>query len=78
VEKATKADWWDWKGGSRIFYWRWPTAHHEAMRKGHPVLVKGTLPKYKKSQPRERDPSIHSKVQTKLNNVLEKKYNQPG
>jgi len=78
VEKASKADWWDWKGGSRIFFWRWPIAHREFMRKGHPVFVKGTLPRYRKPQPSETDGSVQLKMQAKLENVLDKGYIRPG
>jgi len=78
ISKATRADWWDWGGGSRIFFWRWPSAHRESMRKGHPVWVKGDLPKCKRPQPAEKDPSVRDMVRTKLSNVRDKGYIKPG
>jgi hypothetical protein len=78
VENACLADWWDWKGGSRIHFWGLPQAHREAMRKGHQVFVKGPLPRYRKPQPQERDPEIRTKIGAKLENVLMKGYIRPG
>jgi len=48
------------------------------MRKGHPVFVKGPLPKYRKPQPSERNPETRAKIQAKLENVLVKGYIRPG
>jgi hypothetical protein len=78
VEKSAWADWWEWKGGSRLYFWRWPKAHQPDNLKGHPVFVKGPLPRYKCPQPGERDSNIRSKVKEKLSNVREKGYIKPG
>jgi len=78
IEKACLADWWDWKGGSRIHFWRWPQAHRGALRKGHQAYVKGPLPRYRKLQPNERNPEVRAKISAKLENVLLKGDIRPG
>lgn len=78
IQKATQADWWEWLGGSRIFFWRWPAAHQEAMRCGHPVFVKFDLPRYRRPQPAERDKLTRDRVTAKLVNVRNKQYIKPG
>lgn len=49
------ADWWEWRLGSTLFFWRWPDALRRDVRDGHPIWVKGTLPSYKRPQRREPD-----------------------
>ncbi len=78
IKKASHADWWDWVGGSRIFFWRWPLAHQEALRRSHRVFVKGCLPRYRRPRLPEKDPEIKSKVTAKLANVKAKGYIEPG
>jgi len=76
--RAASADWWEWKGGSRPFFWRWPEEHGKAARYGYPLFIQSPLPSYKRPQPLERDPSIRQQVQDKLLSVREKKYIDKG
>jgi hypothetical protein len=36
LEKATRATWWEWPGGSTPFFWRWPLYARSVVRDGHP------------------------------------------
>jgi hypothetical protein len=78
LEKSTEVDWWEWRGGSRLYFWHWPKPHQEHALRGHPVFVKGELPRYKQPQPKEQDVSIRDKVRDKLNNVRDKGNIKPG
>jgi hypothetical protein len=52
--RAMGADWWEWRVGSRLFFWRWPPAHQKSARDGNMPYVLGDLPEYKRPQPYER------------------------
>jgi hypothetical protein len=32
IYRAMGADWWDWKGGSRLLFWHWSLVHQGAAR----------------------------------------------
>jgi len=66
--------WWEWHGGSKLFFWRWPEAFRIMARDGMPTWVKGELPKYRVPQHKEKDPEAIKMVAAKLNNVYGKGY----
>jgi hypothetical protein len=72
------ADWWEWKAGSRPFFWRWPAEHRLAARDGYPPFIQSPLPNYKRPQPPERDPVMRQQVKDKLATVREKGYIDKG
>ena len=37
---------WDWDGGSSLFFWRWPPKVRKDVRDGTPIWVVGDLPHY--------------------------------
>jgi hypothetical protein len=47
LQRVAAADFWDWKGGSRLFFWRWPADQRAWARDGFPVYVSGQLPSYR-------------------------------
>lgn len=36
---AAGADWWEWRAGSTILFWRWPRHLHSLVRDGHSIWV---------------------------------------
>jgi hypothetical protein len=61
-----EADWWTWKGGSTLIFWRWPEGcQRKAARDGMTPWITGELPNFKrkaKPLPPEERKSIWSKV----------------
>lgn len=78
IRRVFRSDWWDWGNGSRLLFWRWPEAHRQAARDGYPAFVLGELPRYKKPQPREKDPDNVIRVRSKLTVVRDRGYISPG
>jgi hypothetical protein len=78
ITHACGADWWEWRQGSTLFFWRWPPARRREARDGHPIWVKGTLPNYRRPQHKEKDEVVHSQIQRKLANVRSKGYITKG
>jgi hypothetical protein len=72
--KASEADWWEWKGGSTLFFWRWSPEFRQMARDGHPLWVGEPQPRYRRPQRGERDPNVHAQVKAKLLNVIGKGY----
>jgi len=68
------ADWWEWKAGSTLLFWRWPERHRKLVRDGHKIWVKSDLPSYLRPQPNEKDRDVREKVALKLRNVVDKGY----
>jgi hypothetical protein len=74
MSKACQADWWEWRGGSTLFFWRWLPALRAMARGGHPIWVQADLPTYRRPQRSESIPSVHALIKKKLTNVLAKGY----
>jgi hypothetical protein len=72
------ADWWEWRTGSTLYFWRWPDYAITMARDGHPVWVRGNLPSYTCPQRREADSELRHKVCRKLQNVRSKGYIGPS
>lgn len=79
LARCAEADFWEWLGGSRLFFWRWPKPLRDWARDGHPVyLFRERLPQYTRGQPRELDLSLKTRVTEKLNKFIKKGYLVPG
>ena len=74
LRRAGDADWWEWRGGSTLFYWRWPPYLKSLVTEGHPSWLLGELPRYIQPQHCEQDKNTCTKVKTKLENILSKGY----
>jgi hypothetical protein len=72
IRKAGDADWWEWRGGSTLFYWSWPPYLKTLVTQGHHSWLLGELPRFLRPQHTEKDQAICSKVRSKLENVLRK------
>jgi len=67
-----KSDFWEWKGGSVLFFWRWGPVLREA-RDGFPIRDPGSLAKYKRRQ-RRLEPDIARKLAEKIHDQRVKGY----
>jgi len=72
--KVSAADWWEWKGGSTLFFWRWTPEFRQIAQDGHPLWVGEPYPKYRRPQRGEKDPNVHAQIKAKLLNVIGKGY----
>jgi len=70
-----QADYWEWRGGSSLFFWRWSTFLREA-RDGFPIPVRGRLPSYKRPQ-RKLKPDVALRLAEKIHGQRRKGYIQP-
>ena len=58
ISHANAASWWDWDGGSALFFWRWPKKFQIEMRDGLPPRFVGQPPRSKERQRRHKDPEV--------------------
>ena len=68
---------WNWKAGSRLFFWRWGEFRNVA-RDGARTFIKSELPQYSKRQKAPKKAKILKLVQDKLMDVREKGYIAKG
>jgi hypothetical protein len=78
LTQSAQATFWEWSRGSRLFFWRWPQESRRWARDGHPVLISGVLPCYRKLQPPKQDTSIKIEVREKLEKFRSRGYIAPG
>jgi len=69
---------WDWDGGSALFFWRWPSGVLRDTRDGTPMWVSGDLPRYRAAQRAPRDPTQAALLQKKIWKVRARGYIEPG
>lgn len=70
IEYATKADWWEWLGGSRLFFWRWTPEFREMARDGIPMFwLLDKRPTARKPQPEIIDPITYTGMKKKVSKV---------
>ena len=73
ISYATKCNWWEWLGGSRLFFWRWPPEFRKYARDGIPVCwLPNKQPTSKRPQPPVHDKEIKSHMTSKLQKVRKK------
>jgi hypothetical protein len=79
VKRAAQSTWWNWDGGSTLFFWRWPKWCKSSVRDGIKLFVDwDLLPSFWKQQDWPDDPNLVAKLKKKLSNVHGKGYVQPG
>ena len=72
--RALEATWWDWAGGSSLFFWNWPESHEEWARVGQPHFVISALPTSKEPQRRARTKEQQELMNKKVNKVQMRSY----
>lgn len=71
LRRCADTNFWDWTGGSRLFFWCWPAELREWARDGHPIyLDMDALPRYTRAQPREHNVAVKAKVKEKLDRFI--------
>jgi hypothetical protein len=74
VRRACRSTFWDWDGGSSLFFWRWPYPFRKETRDGTPCFISGKLPHYKIAQRWPKDPVMCDKMKEKWMKVIEREY----
>jgi hypothetical protein len=74
IARFADSDWWSWKQGSALFFWRWPKGEqHCFARDGIPPWIKIRLPRYTR-RPRPPDPNRKPLVLKKLQIIIDRGY----
>ena len=72
---ATKCNWWEWPGGSRLFFWRWPLEFRIHARDRIPICwLPNKQPNSKKPQPLIHDKIVKEQMSSKINKVRKRGY----
>ena len=81
IQRGSDASWWEWRGGSRPFFWRWSkqrlggSGFEHEMRDGMEVLHDpDALPSYKRAQGPPKTQEDKKKVSGKLEKFMERRY----
>jgi hypothetical protein len=74
VSRFSEADWWAWKKGSALFFWRWPPGEQRtSARDGMQIWIRSKLPCYQR-KPRTPDPLKKQLILEKLQKILDRGY----
>jgi len=71
---VSAASWWNWDGGSTLFFWRWPVQYMSDALHGTPPMFVSDPPNYWKPQPPYKDPVNKARVKEKLEKVIDRGY----
>ena len=71
LTRASLSTFMDWKGGSTIYFWRWPCKHQKQVRDGLAVYILGNLPSYWAKQRFPDDFTKQQQMRQKLSKVCE-------
>jgi len=74
IQRACRADWWEWLDGATLFYWRWPSWYRDKVVAGIPVFFHETFVPAGRAQPDERDPVVKLQQGIKLGKVTARRY----
>ena len=78
VERSSGATWWEWRCGSRPYFWRWPNEYRVQIRDGLKLWIKNQLPRWQVPQRHESNAATRSHVRDKLITVRERGYISMG
>ena len=79
LDYSAQCSWWEWTGGSRLFFWRWSDEFRNFARDGVPVYWgKEGKPTEKKKQPPVPDPVVKAAMRKKVQKVRNRRYVAPG
>ena len=74
VRRACMSSFWDWDGGSSLFFWRWPYPFDNEARDGTRIFISGKLPRYRLGQRWPKDPIMCEKMKDKWKKVIDREY----
>ena len=78
ITRATKSNYWDWEGGSSLFFWRWPDTFVEEARDGTAPFVTGKFPRYRAGQQWPRDRTVRKAMEEKWMKIILRGYVSTG
>mmetsp|Transcript_10111 Transcript_10111/g.14603 ORF Transcript_10111/g.14603 Transcript_10111/m.14603 type:complete len:596 (-) Transcript_10111:44-1831(-) len=78
ITRSCLATWWEWAGGSRPYFWRWPADYRVQIRDGIKLWIRNQLPKWHVPQRHESDAATRANVRTKLVVVRGRGYIAPS
>jgi hypothetical protein len=78
LHRVSQADFWEWHGGSRLFFWRWPPSLLEWARDGAPVYFNGEMPNLITCQQTPENEHTKDQVAKKLTKFVTRRYIVPG
>jgi hypothetical protein len=75
IDQFDNADWWTWKNGSTLVYWRWRPAGEQrrAARDGMLLWIKSRLPRYQ-LKASTSNPLKKRLIWKKLHKILDRRY----
>ena len=79
LERLNRSDWWSWKDGSTLMFWRWPERYRYSVRDGNKLFIRRRyLPHYFAKQRWPIDSNHRDKCKEKIVDVRRKRYVQEG
>jgi hypothetical protein len=74
ISRVSDSDWWTWKNGSALLFWRWPEGEQrQSARDGMPIWIKSKLPRFQ-GPARPPDPAKKHLILAKLKKILDRGY----
>ena len=77
LKHVEEASWWNWDGGSSLFFWRWPLSYMGDALYGVKPMFVGKPPNYWVPQPPIKDERQRTLVRKKIKKVMERGYLVP-
>jgi len=74
---STQTDWFEYKAGSRVAHFRFPTRYRKMARDGVPIHFERPGPLTKGTQPTIADPELRARTKEKIAKVLGRRYLRP-
>jgi hypothetical protein len=74
ISRVSDSDWWTWKRGSALLFWRWPEGEQRtSARDGMPIWIRSRLPRFV-GPARPPDPEKKHLILAKLKKILDRGY----
>jgi hypothetical protein len=77
VRYSGSSSWWEWDGGSRLFFWRWPGIFRSYARDGQPHLWTKTPAPFRRPQQPPKSPGDAALIADKVGKLRYKGYMKP-
>mmetsp|Transcript_12347 Transcript_12347/g.17590 ORF Transcript_12347/g.17590 Transcript_12347/m.17590 type:complete len:113 (+) Transcript_12347:2055-2393(+) len=74
IRYANMASWWEWQGGSALFYWRWPEEFLDNLLFGVRPIFHHAPPQVLSHQSIIKDKRVFQQVKQKVKKVVHRGY----
>jgi hypothetical protein len=78
IWRSVGADWWEWREGSTLMFWRWPKYARKMALEGHKPWFRSPPTARRTPQREEKDAAMRERIQVKLEVPLKRRYIVPG